>query len=236
MKRLALLVDGENISSEHFDAMAGHCRHLGELRIAQIFADFGEGRCKDWIATARRHGLQPIFQLSAGKNSTDIALTVAAMDLIHTGAVDAIALASSDRDFIPLVRRLRLGGIEVVVFAQQPPHELMRQSCDQIIELGRRPVAKSAPRNIPAVRPSSPKPISIDERAFLIDLVEELCHGAGGRPVGASAIGIELRRRNPQLAQRIGGSGLLKRLVTNEIVVQRQDGPNKTVSAAGRVA
>ena len=236
MKRLALLIDGENISSDHFDAIAAHCHPLGETRVALVFADFGEGRCKDWIATARRRGLQPIFQLSAGKNSTDIAMTVAAMDILHAGAIDTIALASSDRDFIPLVQRLRLGGVSVVLFTQQPPHELMQRACDKIVHLGRVPVARPAPKIVPAPKPPAIKPISAEERAFLIDLVEDLCHGAGGKPIGANTIGVELRRRNLPLAERIGGSGLLKRLVANKIVVQPQDGPNKMVSAAKRLA
>ncbi len=237
MKRLGLLIDGENISSEHYDVISKHCGALGDVRVAQVFADFGEGRCKDWIATSRRYGLQPVFQLSAGKNSSDIAITVAAMDIVHAGAVDMIALASSDRDFIPLVQRLRFGGIPVVLFTSQPAHELMRQACDEIVRLERAAVAPPVSKVVvPTPKPSPAKPISADEHAFLIDLVADLCHSAGGKPIAASAIGLELKRRNLPLAKRIGGSGLLKRLIANKIVVKRQDGPNNTVSAASRAA
>lgn len=115
MAQVALLIDGENIAARYFAEVARHCLSLGNICSSQVFADFSGGRQTGWLDVCREFGVKPEFQLSRkGKNSVDIAMTIAAMDLLASGAVDAICLVSSDRDFIPLAQRIRRSGLVVV--------------------------------------------------------------------------------------------------------------------------
>lgn len=114
MAQIALLIDGENISDEHFREISKFCDKQGDVRVARVFGDFSEGRLTGWVKQARASRLEPVFQLSRGKNSTDIAMTIAAMDLLRDESIDAICIASDDRDFTPVLQRLRASGKTVM--------------------------------------------------------------------------------------------------------------------------
>jgi NYN domain len=114
-ERLAVFVDGENMSADIFDEIAAQACRFGMPIIWKVFGDLSNYSHANWLCVCRKHGLQPMIELpvESGKNSTDIAIVIAAMDLLLSSAVEALVLASDDRDFLPLVRQLRAGGMNV---------------------------------------------------------------------------------------------------------------------------
>jgi uncharacterized protein (TIGR00288 family) len=213
MARVALLIDGENIAAEHFAEIIEYVTALGRVRIAQVFADFSGGRHAGWLQHAGLHGLRPMLQVSGGKgkNSTDIAIAIAAMDILHGGNVDVLALVSTDRDFMPLALRLREGGLRVLGLGLRTPEMALASCCDDYHVLG---VA-----NRPAILP--PLVITPEERAFVLDLLAELSRDG---PFSPAILGKALHARNEGLASRIGGSGLLKRLRRLDLVTEFGNG------------
>lgn len=115
--RLAVLIDAENVPSKYWSQISQRVETLGAMNCCRVFGDFSEGRLIKWLALARDEGLQPVLQFS-GKNACDIAMTIAAMDILNGGKTEAICLVSSDKDFAPLVQRLRASGLKVYGFGE----------------------------------------------------------------------------------------------------------------------
>lgn len=116
--RLAVLVDAENVDPALYPEL---CRKVGKLdRYAtfKLFGDFSGSLLSPWLEIAKADGLAIEMQISGGKgkNSADIALSIHAMDMLHSGHVDGICIVSSDRDFAPLVARLRNSHLKVFGF------------------------------------------------------------------------------------------------------------------------
>jgi uncharacterized LabA/DUF88 family protein len=140
--RLCVLIDGENVQASYWDAIRQFAEEHGTITSCRVFADFSEGHRKKWIAVARYHSLQPVMQLS-GNNTCDIAITVAAMDAAHTGKIEGVCLVSSDKDFTPLVHRLRTGGVRVFGLGESKTAESLRKACTDfhVLDASRAPVA-----------------------------------------------------------------------------------------------
>lgn len=128
----ALLIDAENVGAVFWPQIKGAVsRKLGAKK---VFADFGAGHCKQWLAVAEEDGLTPVPR-PGGSNATDIAITIAAMDLLRTGDFDTIYLVSSDRDYVPLVQRLRKAKLKVVVIGEAKTVQSARNACSEFVEL-----------------------------------------------------------------------------------------------------
>lgn len=154
MKRVAVLVDGENLSA----ARAGHiimgAAHFGSLTIRRVYGN--AARLPQWDAAPGFH----LIHSGSGKNATDLLLTVEAMALIHDRLADMLVIASSDRDFSHLATHLRERGTEVVGMGEATASPVFRKACTKFIEL-KPPVA--APE-VPPPPPKAPaKAPSFDE-------------------------------------------------------------------------
>lgn len=230
MERLALLIDGENISADCFPLIARLCSQLGTAAThsAQVFADFRQGAAAGWLDVCASFGLKPEFQLAIrGKNSVDIAITIAAMDILATGVADTICLVSSDRDFIPLAHRVRAAGVSMVGIGRAPADSTLMKACDRFLLLAS---VNEIAKPIVAASPG----VSEDERRFLIDTIEELYQDNKSTPFHPGLLGNELKRRDGKLFERVGGKKLLKRLVAlNVAAVHGTDG-DKRVSPTRR--
>jgi hypothetical protein len=113
--RLAVLIDADNVKATVADRLMQEVAALGTVCTVRIFGDWNSDRLKPWKAPVQRHGMVAVQQFShaRGKNSTDIALVIDAMDLLHEGRMEAFALVSSDSDFTRLAQRLRSSGYTV---------------------------------------------------------------------------------------------------------------------------
>ncbi|MBE7733967.1 NYN domain-containing protein [Devosia faecipullorum] len=129
--RLAVLIDADNVSARFADGLFEEIATIGEASVRRIYGDFLSSRSKSWVEVLSKHAIiaQQQFANTIGKNASDIALVIDAMDLLHTGRFDGFCLVSSDSDFTRLASRIREQGVDVFGFGEQKTPESFRQSC-----------------------------------------------------------------------------------------------------------
>lgn len=133
--RLAVLIDADNASSRIAPRLFEEIAKIGEASVRRIYGDFSGTRLKSWAEVLATHAIKAhqSFAYTSGKNASDIALVIDAMDLLHTGRFDAFCLISSDSDFTGLASRIREQGIDVYGFGEQKTPESFRQACRRFI-------------------------------------------------------------------------------------------------------
>ncbi len=134
-KSLAVLIDADNAQSSTVGAIFDEAAKFGEVNLRRIYGDFSGTRLKGWADILAKHAIQPHqqFAYTKGKNSSDIALVIDAMDLMHMGRFRGFCLVSSDNDFTRLAARLREHGADVFGFGEQKTPESFRQACTRFI-------------------------------------------------------------------------------------------------------
>jgi uncharacterized LabA/DUF88 family protein len=134
-KRLAVLIDADNAAARIADALFDEIAKIGEASVRRIYGDFSVATSKGWADTLARHAIDPRqqFAYTKGKNASDIALVIDAMDLLHSGLFDGFCLVSSDSDFTRLASRIREQGLDVYGFGEQKTPESFRQACRRFI-------------------------------------------------------------------------------------------------------
>ena len=125
--RLAVLIDAQNISQQVLDRLFSTIETLGTPSVKRAYGDFSEPRMKCWETELSKRAIQAIqqFNTTTGKNASDIALVIDAMDLLHTGRYDGFCIVSGDSDFTRLASRLRADGVFVYGFGGKQPAELL---------------------------------------------------------------------------------------------------------------
>jgi hypothetical protein len=159
--RLAVLIDADNASPEIAAGLFEEIAKFGEASVRRIYGDFSGTQLKSWAKILATHSILPHqnFANTVGKNASDIALVIDAMDLLHTGRFDGFCLVSSDSDFTRLAARIREQGVAVYGFGQQKTPESFRQACHRFVftENLLPPAAgetqTSTPRALPAHQP-----------------------------------------------------------------------------------
>ncbi len=133
--RLAVLIDADNASSRIATGLFEEIAKIGEASVRRIYGDFSGTRLKAWADVLATHAIMPHqnFAYTSGKNASDIALVIDAMDLLHSGRFDGFCLVSSDSDFTRLAARIREQGVDVYGFGEQKTPESFRQACRRFI-------------------------------------------------------------------------------------------------------
>jgi NYN domain len=113
--KIVVLIDGENIPAKHYVAMEKSIHQFKHAAVKRVYGDFSNGSHAAWLGVCKEQAVEPILHLPVGigKNGADMAITIAAMELMAARRFDTIYLVSDDCDFIPLVRRLRNEGLSV---------------------------------------------------------------------------------------------------------------------------
>ncbi|MEC3860759.1 NYN domain-containing protein [Mesobacterium sp. TK19101] len=134
---LAVLIDADNVPPKFAKGLFEEIAKLGEPSVRRCYGDFSADRLKGWADIMGLYGMVPVHQPSytSKKNSSDIALVIDAMDLMHSGRFDGFVLVSSDSDFIRLASRLREHGLTVYGMGEQKTNEAFRQVCKRFIFL-----------------------------------------------------------------------------------------------------
>lgn len=131
--RIAVLIDADNSSHSTIDAVLSQVATVGQANVRRAYGNWTKPELKGWTAKLSDLAIAPIqqFDLTHGKNASDIAMVIDAMDLLHAGDVDGFAIVSSDADFTPLVTRLRQSGAEVLGFGQAKAPSAFQNACSQ---------------------------------------------------------------------------------------------------------
>ena len=133
--RLAVLIDADNASSRIAPGLFEEIAKIGEASVRRIYGDFSGTRNKSWADILSKHAIMPHqnFAYTTGKNASDIALVIDAMDLLHSGRFDGFCLVSSDSDFTRLAARIREQGVDVYGFGERKTPESFRQACRRFV-------------------------------------------------------------------------------------------------------
>lgn len=133
--RFAVLIDADNTSPRIAAGLFEEVARFGEASVRRIYGDFSGQRLKSWAELLPKYAIDPHqqFAYTTGKNASDIALVIDAMDLLHSRRLDGFCLVSSDSDFTRLASRLREEGAEVYGFGEQKTPESFRQACRRFI-------------------------------------------------------------------------------------------------------
>lgn len=115
-RKLAVLVDGDNAQPSLIDKILTECGKYGNITIRRVYGDWTTSQMKGWKEALNNHAVQPIqqFRYTVGKNATDSAMIIDAMDILHSGVCDAFCLVSSDSDYTRLATRIRETGFFVM--------------------------------------------------------------------------------------------------------------------------
>jgi hypothetical protein len=135
LRRFAVLIDADNTSPRIAAGLFEEIAKFGEASVRRIYGDFSSPRLKSWADILQKYAIDPYqqFAYTTGKNASDIALVIDAMDLLHSRRFDGFCLVSSDSDFTRLASRLREEGADVYGFGAQKTPESFRQACRRFI-------------------------------------------------------------------------------------------------------
>lgn len=134
---VALLIDADNASPAGLEAALTILAELGSVNIRRAYGNWAKPSLKGWASLIQRHAIEPQqqFDITKGKNATDMKMTIDAMDLLHTRRIDGFGIMSSDSDFMPVAMRIRQNGIPVYGFGSEKAPEGFRQACSRFIDL-----------------------------------------------------------------------------------------------------
>lgn len=176
--RIALLIDADNSPASKIDVVLAELAKLGVANIRRAYGNWKKNELKGWEAVLHEYAIRPIqqFDVSKGKNATDMLIAIDAMDLLYTDRPDAFGIVSSDADFTPLVMHLRAKGATVYGFGAKKTPAPFVNACSRFLfleslgepvdepELDDAPAASSRARKPRKARGGS-KPAEVPEAA-----------------------------------------------------------------------
>ncbi|MEL6657674.1 MAG: NYN domain-containing protein [Bacteroidota bacterium] len=133
--KLAVLIDADNVPYKMVKEMMEELAKFGTLTTKRIYGDWTRPTVRGWKQVLLEHAITPIQQYSytTGKNATDSAMIIDAMDILYAGKVDGFCIVSSDSDFTRLATRLRESGMRVIGMGEQKTPEPFIVACDRFI-------------------------------------------------------------------------------------------------------
>ncbi|MBN8481549.1 MAG: NYN domain-containing protein [Xanthomonadales bacterium] len=210
--RLAVLIDADNAQPAIIDGLLAEVAKYGTAHVKRIYGDWTGTRLSGWKQTLLVHSIQPIqqFGYTSGKNATDSAMIIDAMDLLYTARFDGFCIVSSDSDFTRLAARIRESGLTVYGFGEQKTPAPFVRACDRFIYTevlsGKEEEPKLAP--LPEkVEPAKNKPLL----GLLSAAVDASLDDSGWAHLGE--VGNYLVKRYPEFDSRQYGHAKLKDLV-----------------------
>ncbi|WP_174291405.1 NYN domain-containing protein [Sphingomonas bacterium] len=159
-RNVALLIDADNASWHAIDPVLTVLAELGSVNVRRAYGNWSKPGLKGWRDMSIRHGIEPQqqFDLTKGKNATDMKMTIDAMDLLFRGRIEGFGIMSSDSDFMPLAMRIRQDGIPVYGFGNSRTPEAFRQACTRFIDVGALIDEASLPAEDEPAPPPAAKP------------------------------------------------------------------------------
>ncbi|RPH56953.1 MAG: NYN domain-containing protein [Chloroflexi bacterium] len=229
--KIAILIDGDNAQSSLLPQMLVEAGKYGMVTVRRIYGDWTTPNMNSWKDVLNFHAIQPIqqFRYTIGKNATDSAMIIDAMDILHSGVVDGFCLVSSDSDYTRLATRIRETGIFVMGIGEKKTPKPFVNACDVFVYT-ENIVTEPKPSKQRARKPTGkkkeekeePDPMPLLEKAFEIAVQED-----GWARL--DLMGNALYQMDPGFDPRTYGQKQLSRLVGNlkeffEMRTQETDG------------
>ena len=174
-RRLAVLIDGDNAQPSLINKILSEASKYGTVTVKRNFGDWTTTNMGGWKDTLNTYAIQPIqqFRYTIGKNATDSAMIIDAMDLLYSGTVDAFCLVSSDSDYTRLATRIREKGFFVMGIGQKKTPRAFVNACDVFVYtenlVPRKPTKSRSGQKkstTAAKEPPAPNPIPLLKQAF----------------------------------------------------------------------
>lgn len=133
--KVAMLIDGDNAQATLLPQMLVEAGRHGQVTVRRIYGDWTTNSMNSWKEVLNFHAFQPIqqFRYTIGKNATDSAMIIDAMDILHSGVVDGFCLVSSDSDYTRLATRIRETGIFVMGIGEKKTPKPFVNACDLFV-------------------------------------------------------------------------------------------------------
>ncbi len=130
--KIAILIDGDNAESGLIEQYVSEAGRFGRVTVKRIYADWTDNRMKSWKEQLNKFAVRPIqkFAYTTAKNSTDTALIIDAMDLLHSKLIDGICIVSSDSDYTGLAHRIREEGLFIMGIGKSHTPEAFVKACE----------------------------------------------------------------------------------------------------------
>jgi uncharacterized LabA/DUF88 family protein len=211
-QKLAVLIDADNAQASVIQELLAEVSRYGTATIKRAYGDWTTQNLRSWKDVLHTMAIQPIQQFSytSGKNATDSALIIDAMDVLHTGSVDGFCLVSSDSDFTRLATRIREAGLVVYGFGERKTPEPFVAACDKFIytEILRNEPDEASPNSQqPVAELPKLKPI-------LLNALNATAREDGWTTL--AALGGQITRSNPSFDPRNYGVAKLGELIRQQ--------------------
>jgi hypothetical protein len=215
--KLAVLIDADNTQAPITEGLLAEVAKYGIGSVKRIYGDWTTTKLTQWKAMLLEYAIQPIqqFAYTTGKNATDSAMIIDAMDLLYTEKLDGFCIVSSDSDFTRLAARMREAGKLVLGFGERKTPKPFVAACDKFIytEILREPVEEESAVKGEPKRKASTQDLKIDKKlkALLGDAVEDSADEAGWAYLGP--VGQYVAKRQPDFDPRNYGYRKLAELI-----------------------
>lgn len=236
--RLAVLIDADNIPYSSIQGMLEEMAKYGNPTFKRIYADWTKPTVSGWKSVLLEYAITPIHQYSytTGKNATDSAMIIDAMDILYSGRVDGFCIVSSDSDFTRLATRLREAGMRVFGFGEKKTPTAFISACDKFIyieilakdkvheEEGSVPSKKPRAKAQPEVNGKQPiSPVTRNLVKLISDSINDLADESGWTFLGD--LGNLLLKKQPNFDPRNYGFGKLVLLLKSlkQFEVEKRD-------------
>ncbi|CAN5695528.1 NYN domain-containing protein [soil metagenome] len=220
--KLAVLIDADNAQATIIHNLLAEVSRYGTANVKRAYGDWTTTRLKGWKDVLHEMAIQPIQQFSytSGKNSTDSALIIDAMDLLHAGGVGGFCLVSSDSDFTRLATRIREAGLVVYGFGEKKTPQAFVAACDKFIftEI-LEPQAEAANQPVQGRKPLKP---------LILSALNATVRDNDRAWVDLSNIGSMMLKQNPSFDPRIYGCQKLGELMRQQAYLEVKEEKSST--------
>ena len=211
--KLAVLIDADNAQPSIVDGLLIEIANYGTASVKRIYGDWTAPNLKGWKEVLLMHSIQPIqqFAYTTGKNATDSAMVIDAMDLLYSDNFDGFCVVSSDSDFTRLASRIRESGLLVYGFGEQKTPSAFVSACDKFIYTE---VLRAKTDESKAIAKKSTAQLKQDTKlvSLLRNAVEASSDDSGWAHLGT--VGGKIAKQSPEFDSRNYGYAKLSALVT----------------------
>jgi uncharacterized LabA/DUF88 family protein len=219
--RLAVLIDADNAQASITEGLLAEVAKYGTAHVKRAYGDWTAPNLRGWKDQLLAQSIQPIqqFAYTTGKNATDAAMVIDAMDLLYSGRFDGFCIVSSDSDFTRLAARLRESGMTVYGFGERKTPKPFVAACDKFVYIENLRFAdEGAASDALGAKPAKPKPATAAQLkgdAALVSLLHNAVEAAsdddGWAPL--SSVGNIITNQRPDFDSRSYGYGKLSDLI-----------------------
>jgi hypothetical protein len=212
-RRICILIDGDNAQAKLLPQMLAETSKYGQVTIRRIYGDWTTSSMNSWKKVLNNHAVQPVqqFRYTVGKNATDSAMIIDAMDILHSEHVSGFCLVSSDSDYTRLATRIREAGVFVMGIGERKTPKPFVNACDLFVFTENLIPKKKQTRTHTAKSTKTksaeePEPIPLLKQAFEIAVREDGW-------ASMAMLGNALYQIDPSFDPRTYGHGQLSRLI-----------------------